>query len=268
MHYLPGKRVKVALRRAVRPMIAEFDDRFVSDERLSKAHLIILEFLRVNGSSTAQQVGDTCYTQTHYDQEGLVANQASIHKRWANRVLHSLSHAQRARCSPEGLWARISFDDHNLRDLSHNDRTYIARDVRQALHASRNHTRDLRMDTTKIAFNIHDAYYGEAWGILRALVSLRYGVLQPTQRVHTLEGGRYPASTSRDLNVWFHEIEQQVLADEHFGGNNECDYCMDRYGRDGAGRTRGLLEMNSMKKSVDGSVRSFRYVKGTKKDDQ
>jgi len=260
MHYVPGKSVKAALRHMRLPSLdSEFNYYQVPDERLSRVHLVVLEFLRVRGPSMAQQVGDACYAQTHYDKEGLV-NSASVRKRWANRVLHSLHHASRAYCDHEGKWSLLTFDSsYEMRTVSHAERSQIGVAVTLMLHASRDCMRNLKVDTTTIPFDVRDGYYGEAFGIMRALACLNYGTLTSGSEPYLLGNARSPSSKERDLRAWFRELEQQVLAEEHFGGNNECDFCVDRYGKDGAGRTRKLLEMNSMKKPVAAFATSFRY---------
>jgi hypothetical protein len=245
MHPVSKQSVKAAIRHMY-PLSLRSADEYgqVPDERLSKAHLIVLEFLRVHGPSTVQQVGDACFAQTHYDKEGLAENQAHIRKRWANRVLYSLHHASRARCDHEGKWALFIYEFVDERPiLSHDQRLKILAEVKLMLHASRDCMRNQGMDTTKVAFNVNDGYYGEAFGVMRALNCLRYGTLQPSRRLSPPdEIERLAGVRIGNLRDWFHEIERQVLTEEHFGGDNECDFCLERYGKDGAGRTRRTTE--------------------------
>lgn len=100
----------------------------------------------------------------------------------------------------------------------------IADLVRGLLHAGRDCMRNRKVDTSTIRFHVNDPYYAEAFGVLRCL-----GLL-----------GMAPKDMgSSDLtSSWLQELGDQVLVEEHFAGSNECDYCLEHFGKDGAGRVR------------------------------
>jgi len=102
--------------------------------------------------------------------------------------------------------------------LTDKDKAAIRAEVVMLLHASRDCLRNQGQDTSKVRFSANDGYYGEAFGILRALAVLHM-------------------DTMENLKEWLRDLEHQVLLEEHFGGSNECDHCLEHYGKDGAGRS-------------------------------
>lgn len=101
----------------------------------------------------------------------------------------------------------------------------LAAEIKMMLHAHRDCLRNKGVDTAKVSFDCRDGYYGEAFGIMRALQTLGYG--------------RFGAvNIPGTLNHWLDELKDQVLAEENFGGSNQCDRCLADYGKDGAGRVR------------------------------
>lgn len=122
-----------------------------------------------------------------------------------------------------------------LTDEQHDE---IVTEVAMMLHASRDCLRNRKVDTSVVPFDARDGYYGEAFGIMRGLVVLGYGYFGPDcdgkdEIIHPLRG----------INVkkWFRQICDEVLREENFGGNNHCDHCVKRYGKDGSGRTRSTV---------------------------
>lgn len=101
----------------------------------------------------------------------------------------------------------------------------IEQEILLMLHASRDCLRTKKVDTAKVRFHCADGYYGEAFGIMRALKVLCYGDFGAVN----VEG---------NLSSWFRNLEDRCLREENFRGSNECDHCVERYGKDGAGRTR------------------------------
>jgi len=88
-----------------------------------------------------------------------------------------------------------------------------------------------RYDTRRVTSGIYDPYYCEAFGILRTLDILGYGSLH-----------RPPENTYHDLRRWFEQLEKEVLKEEGFYDNtHKCDFCVEHYGKDGAGRTRSMI---------------------------
>lgn len=120
--------------------------------------------------------------------------------------------------------------------LTPDERKKVYDMVKVMLHASRDCMRNQGRDTTKQTWNVNDGYYGEAFGILRGLELLGYGYLGDCIRPD-------PNIKIWNLKWWFRQLEDEVLKEEHFDGNNQCDFCLTRYGKDGAGRERGLIDV-------------------------
>lgn len=102
-------------------------------------------------------------------------------------------------------------------------------EIKMMLHASRDCMRNQfesgqsKYDPAIIRFVISDGYYGEAFGLVRATVLLGYMKYGPINVAGTAQN-------------WFSNLEQEVLWEENFYGNHECDFCLKAYGKDGAGR--------------------------------
>lgn len=105
----------------------------------------------------------------------------------------------------------------------------IEAEVKLMLHASRDCLRNQKENTSKIKYLIYDAYYSEAFGVMRALVALGHGSMSGESKVN---------DHYFNLNLWFQRLKEQVLEEESFHGNQECDFCVEHYGKDGAGRIR------------------------------
>lgn len=93
------------------------------------------------------------------------------------------------------------------------------------LHASRDCLRNQKKDTLSIRWDVADGYYGEAFGIMRALQVLGYGDFGPCN------------IPDKDLDIWnlrwwFCQLENRVLAEEGFDGDHHCEHCMERYDND------------------------------------
>lgn len=97
----------------------------------------------------------------------------------------------------------------------------IEDEIAMMLHAHRDCLRLKGVDTTHIRFDVTDVYYGEAFGIMRALRALGYGNF----------GAVNDEST---LSHWMAQIEDRVLKEEGYGGDGVCEHCRERYGRDDA----------------------------------
>lgn len=107
--------------------------------------------------------------------------------------------------------------------LKEEDHQKIAKEVEFLLHASRDCMRNQGIDTKLVPWNVGDGYYAEAFGIIRALIVLRYG---------------FRCDDEHDLMTFFENIKDSVLITENFKGTNECDFCVAHFGKDGMGRTR------------------------------
>jgi hypothetical protein len=110
-----------------------------------------------------------------------------------------------------------------MKVLSRKKFNAIKAEVKMMLHASRDCLRNQGVDTTKVRFDCRDGYYGEAFGIFRALAILGYGSI--TQACNT-------PPVESNFNRLMHEWEEEVLKEEGYDGNNQCDYCLNRYGKD------------------------------------
>jgi len=116
-----------------------------------------------------------------------------------------------------------------MRTLPPAKRQRVVAEIKMLLHASRDCARTIySIDTTKHSFDCRDGYYGEAFGILRGLSLLGYGSF----------GAVNTPEEETNFSWWMKRLEDEVLAEENFGGSNECDHCLEKYHKDGAGRRR------------------------------
>lgn len=106
--------------------------------------------------------------------------------------------------------------------LSSDMRSKVAAEVKMMLHASRDCMRNQGKDTLNVSYNINDGYYGEAFGVMRGLSVLEYGDIR----------GPLNKNDPHNLRFWFAELEREVLEEENFQGNHECDYCLERFCKD------------------------------------
>lgn len=109
------------------------------------------------------------------------------------------------------------------KELTNKQIKAIESEVKMMLHAHRDCLRNRCVDTTKIRFNVSEGYYGEAFGIMRALAVLGYGYIN---------GAVNTPQNRHNLRWWLSEIEDEALREEGYGGDNKCDYCLERYGKD------------------------------------
>lgn len=105
----------------------------------------------------------------------------------------------------------------------------IEREVKMLLHASRDCMRTQGMDTTKIRFHAMDSYYAEAFGVMRGLVLMGCGYFGSSNLNAVVEGNS--KDPKANLRWWFCELETEVLEEEHFGGDNICQHCLEKYGK-------------------------------------
>lgn len=109
--------------------------------------------------------------------------------------------------------------------LTPEQRKALEDEIAMMLHAHRDCLRNRGIDTSTTTFDARDGYYGEAFGVMRALVVLGYLKFDSV-------------TEDESVNEWRSRVEQRVLDEENYGGSNECDHCVARYGKDGAGRKR------------------------------
>lgn len=97
----------------------------------------------------------------------------------------------------------------------------VEAEIKMILHAHRDCLRNQDVDTTKVRFDVRDGYYGEAFGILRCLKLMGFGDFGPVN----IQG---------NLSYWMHQLEEEVLKEENFGGSGVCEHCRSKYGKDDA----------------------------------
>ena len=105
--------------------------------------------------------------------------------------------------------------------LKKSTKAALAGEIKAALHASRDCLRNNHVDTTTITFDARDGYYGEAFGILRAMSVMGFGSFGAV-------------NDQESLDHWFEYLKSEVLKEENFGGSGECAYCLSMFGRDDA----------------------------------
>ena len=120
-----------------------------------------------------------------------------------------------------------------MKTLTEKQQKAIEAEICMMLHASRDCLRNQGQNTSAIRFDVRDAYYGEAFGIMRALHVLGYGYYTGPSNIPDRD------LAIRNLKWWFSQLEQRVLDEEHYGGDNECAHCFERYGQDAARRRGG-----------------------------
>lgn len=104
-------------------------------------------------------------------------------------------------------------------------------EVKLMLHASRDCMRTRYKaglsvyNPEQVRFLADDGYYGEAFGIMRGLVALGYGFF-----------GADNGTEAHNLKAWFSDLGRRVMGEEGWHGDNRCEFCLNYYGRDGAGR--------------------------------
>jgi hypothetical protein len=125
----------------------------------------------------------------------------------------------------------------------------LEKEIKMMFHACRDGLRNRRAfdetayDPKQVSFPADDGYHGEAFGMLRTMALAGWGSISGPVNVDQVGNLRY----------WFDKLEKEVLAEENFGGFEEfdpdhkyiggdgsgrCDYCLARYGKDDAGRSR------------------------------
>lgn len=119
----------------------------------------------------------------------------------------------------------------------------IEGEVKALLHAGRDTLRNHGDNTSRISFSCNEAYYGEAFGIMRALHLMGYGYFGSSNLDAVAERHDPNAQPIWNLRWWFGQLEREVLDEENFYGDGHCDYCMNRYHND----TKTCLENGRFK---------------------
>jgi len=108
-------------------------------------------------------------------------------------------------------------------------------EIKALLHSNRDAMRNRGIDTRTWAFDVRDGYYGEAFGILRALFVMGYGYLGPVNISGLEDKRRECLQPEQNLNWWFSELNREVLAEEGWADKtHRCEWCRERYGKDTA----------------------------------
>lgn len=117
-----------------------------------------------------------------------------------------------------------------LKVLAKEDKRAIEVEIKMLLHASRDCLRNQRINTQSITFSCRDAYYGEAFGIMRALRVMNYGYFG-SSNLNAVEENRSDIDV-HNLKWWMNQLEKEVLREDGYYTDHECKYCMDRYRKD------------------------------------
>jgi hypothetical protein len=105
--------------------------------------------------------------------------------------------------------------------------------------------RNQRVDASRVRFDCRSGYYGEAFGIFRALEIQGYGYFGPTN----IDGEKDRGTSQPEQNFrwWFSELEDEVLEEENFRGDGRCEYCLERWRKD----DRSIAEKNGFRPVVN-----------------
>lgn len=108
----------------------------------------------------------------------------------------------------------------------------VSGEVKALLHSHRDTLRNLGKDTLQIRFDVSGGDYAEAFGIMRCLYLQGYGWLGSVNLNGLEEEPGLAKQPENNLNWWFHQLQDEVLEEEHFHGDGRCDYCMKHYHKD------------------------------------
>ena len=117
-----------------------------------------------------------------------------------------------------------------MRKLSKKKIKEIETDIKLLLHAARDHMRRTSRKSHQDKIPVHNTYYCQALGEMRALEVLDYGKWKSP----FLDGTKYDFELpEQNLCWWFEKIYREVHEEEGFyDGTHRCEYCLKTYGRD------------------------------------
>lgn len=118
-----------------------------------------------------------------------------------------------------------------FRRLSEKLRREIGAEIKMMLHCSRDTLRNQGVDTTKVPWDVTEGFYGEAFGVMRGLEVLNYGYFGPDNLSATEDDASDP-EPRHNLKWWFSQLSNEVLQEEGWKGDNQCDWCLEKYGKD------------------------------------
>jgi hypothetical protein len=135
-----------------------------------------------------------------------------------------------------------------LKNISDDLRALVEGEIKALLHAHRDTRRNCGEDTVRTSFRVNEGYYGEAFGIMRALYIQGYGYFGSSNLPATREDDwRNKVSNVTDdiqnLKWWMSQLETDVLREEGFKSDHKCSYCLERYNKDDA----ALIEKGKLK---------------------
>ena len=138
-------------------------------------------------------------------------------------------------------WAKCEWFSRYFKEMSELEWLDIRNEIKMMLHAHRDCLRNQRVDTRKTRMDARDGYYGEAFGVIRALAVLDYGYLGSGNLDGQQEHSTGPRPTRKDpdyveprhnLNWWFNQVENEVLEEEgYYDGSYYCPRCERKYGK-------------------------------------
>lgn len=135
----------------------------------------------------------------------------------------------------------------------------VCGEIKGLLHASRDCLRNKKLfdqeasDPAEISFHAADGYYGEAFGILRALHLQGYGVFGAVNidaMSNHFRGPRGAHRREQNLSWWFSRLQTEVLLEEGWNleaddpNKGRCEYCLERYRKDDKSMRENLYESN------------------------
>ena len=99
--------------------------------------------------------------------------------------------------------------------------------VKVLLHSGRDARRNRCEDTSKFGWGTMNGDWCAAYGVLDGLAVLGYLTRFTSVPHHEVTSIR--ELSPRDI---LSELEQEVLAEEHFDGDGRCEHCLKKYGKD------------------------------------
>lgn len=131
--------------------------------------------------------------------------------------------------------------------LPHHLKAKFEAEIKAMLHAhrdclrNRSHSKDnynkYNGYSNQVPFDPADGYYGEAFGMLRALSVLGYGYFGSVNTPYkSLDKSQHTWDQDSNLCYWFNRLKEEVLEEENWkrygDGSGRCEYCLKKYRKD------------------------------------
>lgn len=126
-----------------------------------------------------------------------------------------------------------------MKKITEDMKAKIEKEVKMMLHAHRDCLRNRKVDTLRRSYDIRDGYYGEAFGIMRALQVLGYGKFGSINLNGIREGFE---QEEQNLIWWFEGLKREVLEEEGFHTDHRCEHCLKKYKKD----DKSLIEKSEL----------------------